>query len=153
MNKKIYLQEKQAKILKVLNIFLASIFSLCGLISIVSFTMYLNTFFKINYLKCLLLIYTLTKIYSSLVNIPLNKIDKKRKDILKETNKLILEQAKKSTLEDRYNNLSKNNQLKLLKYTKEVINDSQTQTKEKESENILHLNPKENTKVLKRERK
>lgn len=116
-SEKINLKKEQVKWLKVLNIFLASIFSLAGLISVMSLMIYLNNTFNVSYLICLFLTFGATKVYSYFVNLLLDRIDEKRNNVLFEIEEL----EKEMELEKKYERLSRNSKLKLLYFARDYV--------------------------------
>ena len=132
--------EQELKKLKILNIFLSCVFSLVGIISIMDLTMYVNSVFGINYFICLLMVYGMTNGYSYLVNGLLDKIEVKGINKIIENNKILIEKTKEDELEDRFNNLSRDSKLKLLRYINDsVIDMKQTSDSRVRQENCFDL--------------
>ena len=132
--------EEKLKKLKILNIFLSCVFSLVGIISIMDLTMYVNSVLGINYFICLLMVYGMTNGYSYLVNGLLDKIEVKGINKIIENNKILIEKTKEDELEDRFNNLSRDSKLKLLRYINDsVIDMKQTSDSRVRQENCFDL--------------
>ena len=129
-SEKINLKKEQVKWLKVLNIFLASIFSLVGLISVMSLMMYLNNTFNVSYLICLFLTFGATKAYSYFVNLLLDRVDAKRNNILFEIEDL----EKEMELEKKYERLSRDSKLKLLYFARDYVSNVENNRDDK----IIH---------------
>lgn len=123
---------RKYKLLKTFNIFLASIFSLIGTISIVGLLMILNTLFGVGYFTCFVLTFVLSQIYSVVINEFLfKKIENKMNDILSEINRMKVEcecniclvsKQINNNIASRYENLSLESKLELLTYIKDGIN-------------------------------
>lgn len=126
-SEKINLKREQVKWLKVLNIFLASIFSLVGLISVMSLMMYLNNTFNVSYLICLFLTFGATKVYSHFVNLLLDRIDEKRNNVLFEIEDL----EKEMELEKKYERLSRDSKLKLLYFARDYVSNVEKNCEDK----------------------
>ena len=126
-SEKINLKREQVKWLKVLNIFLASIFSLVGLISVMSLMMYLNNTFNVSYLICLFLTFGATKAYSYFVNLLLDRVDEKRNNILFEIEDL----EKEMELEKKYERLSRDSKLKLLYFARDYVSNVENNRNDK----------------------
>lgn len=127
----LYSKYKQRKKYKIKNILLVSIFCLLGVISIMDILIILNKYIGFNIIINCLSLFSLTSIYSSIVNIILEKQDKKLKDInmeIKELESIIFNELDKdknlnnlsniTSLELRFDGLTTENKLKLLNYIK-----------------------------------
>ena len=127
----IHLNIKKWKWLRFLNIFLASLLSLVGTISIVEFLMVLNNTFNVGYFICFILTFILSHAYSFVVNkILLIKIENKMNNVRLETFKMLDDYKSKDNLKSeidsrnfihRFENLSSKNQIKLLTYVKDNL--------------------------------
>lgn len=117
LNKK----QRKYKILKISSLFLAIFFTLFGSVSIVSFLYFLNEMFKLTVFECFVYDLLLGSVYSFIANEILKKVfdDRIKKEVI-EINRIeneIKQNENDKTIENieyRFNNLSKNNQLKLL---------------------------------------
>lgn len=132
----LYSKYKQRKKYKIKNILLVSIFCLLGVISIMDILIILNKYIGFNIIINCLSLFSLTSIYSSIVNIILEKQDKKLKDInmeIKELESNIFNELDKdknlnnlsniTSLELRFDGLTTENKLKLLNYIKSKAKD------------------------------
>lgn len=147
----LYLKYRELKKYKIINILLASILSLIGVVSITKIIIILNRYAQVNILLCILSLFSLTSIYSCICNIILKKQDNKIKNINIEIKKLEnnlvqeLSNEKKinkdiniSNLGLRFNRLSNKNKIKLLKYIK-------SKTKDQSMYNKLNILEKEDS--------
>ena len=124
----INLKLKKYNLLKKLNIFLATLFSLIGTVSIVSLLMFLNMFCGVGYIACIILSFVLSQLYSFAINEGiLKKIDVKMNAIsldiveminnLKTKNELKLDICN-DNIKQRFDSLSSFRQLELLRYVR-----------------------------------
>lgn len=124
----IRLNIKKWKWLRFLNIFLASLFSLIGTISIVDFLMFLNITFNVGYFGCIVFSFVLSQTYSFAVNkMVLTKIENKTKNIYLEIVKALDDSRTRDSLkleennrgiEQRFENLSSKRKKELLMYVR-----------------------------------
>ena len=122
---------RKYKLLRFLNIFLASLFSLIGTVSIVYFLMFLNMFLRVGYFTCFVLAIALARFYSFVINnVVLIKIENKINNTLLDIvgmmedykcNVNLKSEVKNDCIEKRFQQLSLRNQLELLTYIKNGI--------------------------------
>lgn len=124
----INLKLKKYKLFKKLNIFLATLFSLIGTVSIVSLLMFLNMFCSVGYIACIVLSVVLSQLYSFVINEGvLKKIDAKMNNISLDIVEMINNLGTKNELKldicndnikQRFDGLSLSRQLELLRYVR-----------------------------------
>lgn len=124
----IHLNIKKWKCLRFFNIFLASLCSLVGTISIVEFLIVLNSIFSVGYFMCVSLAFVLSRLYSFIVNeVLLIKIENKMDNVRLETIKLLDYAKTKDNLKletnslslvQKFENLSSQSKIELLMYVK-----------------------------------
>lgn len=124
----INLKIKKYKLFKKLNIFLATLFSLIGTVSIVSLLMFLNMYCSVGYFACIILSVLLPQLYSFVIKeMVLIKVDAKMNNIYLDIVRMINDVETKNKLEldinnddikQRFDSLSSSKQLELLRYVK-----------------------------------
>lgn len=109
------------RLLIILNILLSIFLTLTGTVSILYLIMILYEIINLSFLECFILDILLPYIYSCCVNPLVKHIDVKSKNIKKEINILEKEYQIEQSIENfriRFNQLSRDNQIKLLNYIK-----------------------------------
>lgn len=159
----LYLKYRELKKYKIINILLASILSLIGVVSITEIIVFLNRYAQVNILLSVLSLFSLTSIYSCICNIILEKQDNKIKNInteIKELENNIIKELKNnkdkniSSLELRFDGLSKENKIKLLRYIQENTKDKDMISKLDDIDEVDYIslidnNDRENIKTKK----
>lgn len=147
----LYSKYKELKKYKRINILSAIILSLIGVVSITEIIIILNRYAQVNILLSVLSLFSLTSIYSCIGNIMLEKQDKSIEDInieIKELENNLIREINKdnyinksiniSNLELRFDGLSTENKIKLLKFIK-------SKTKDQSMYNKLNVLEKEDS--------
>ena len=133
-NELLFLKKKKLELFRMFDLFLRIVLTLVGTVSFVSILMFLNVKFGISYFSCLVLILTVPFVYSTIINILLERLDNKIEGIKKDITDLEIEFDKCcqqdreniiKNIEIRFDGLSNDKKKKLLNYIKiNMVNDS-----------------------------
>lgn len=133
-NELLFLKKKKLELFRMFDLFLRIVLTLVGTVSFVSILMILNIKFGISYFSCLVLILTVPYVYSTIINISLERLDNKIEEIKKDITDLEIEFDKCyqqdreniiKNIEIRFDGLSNDKKKKLLNYIKiNMVDDS-----------------------------
>lgn len=126
------MKKKKLKYYKIFDLFLRSVLTLFGSVSLVSILMFLNSRFGVSYFSCLIITFIAPSVYSAIVNSSLEDMDNKIKkmeleiceleDECKKENGLTKDSIIKN-IEIRFEGLSNDRKRELLSYIKDRIPD------------------------------